>query len=290
MIAFDDSGLETSLKYLQNKSAANFKKLVLAPGNKVAYDHYSWSNYDPAMTIEEFWSEQLSEICFNAELEQRINAVKTHLQESNRTMWLNEVLRYLPKEHLCNTTVYLNLGYDHIVQGENITLNIDSKQFNLDKRESVYYLIHELAHAGYTKYHALPRLWKAKTNAELLSIIKFLTHLEGMGVLSAFRLRVSEDGLLDNDYKTLLNNAERTKRVNHYFKIFDKLQNNLEKSTRKPYAPILNIMSAQQTRLWYITGCHMAQEIEKHRGIETVRKLVKQGSEEFFNTFMELTT
>jgi len=151
-------------------------------------------------------------------------------------------------------------------------------------------LIHELAHAGYTKYHALPQLWKAKTNAELLSIIKFLTHLEGMGVLSAFRLRVSEDGLLDNDYKTLLNNAERMKRVDHYFKIFDKLQNNLEKRTRKPYAPILNIMSGQQTRLWYITGCHMAQEIEKHRGIETVRKLVKQGSEEFFNTFMELTT
>jgi hypothetical protein len=32
----------------------------------------------------------------------------------------------------------------------------------------------------------------------------------------------------------------------------------------------------------------MAQKIEKHCGMETVRKLVKQGSEEFFNTYMEL--
>jgi hypothetical protein len=290
IIAFDDSGLETSLKYLQKKSSENFKKLVSAPGNKVAYVHYLWSNFNAIMTIKEFWSEQLSKISFNAELERKINAIKKYLLKSNRTLWLNEVLRYLPKEHLFNTTVYLNLGYDHIVQDENITLNIDSNQFNLDKRESVYYLIHELAHAGYTRYHALPQLWRAKTNADLLSIIKFLTHLEGMGVLSAFRLRISEDGLLDNDYKTLLNNAERTKRVNRYFEIVNKLQNNLRKSIGKPYSSILNTMSGRETRLWYITGCHMAQKIEKHCGMETVRKLVKQGSDEFFNTYMELAT
>ena len=124
----------------------------------------------------------------------------------------------------------------------------------------------------------------------MLSIIKFLTHLEGMGVLSASRLRVSEDGLLDNDYKTLLNNAERTKRVNRYFKIFNKLQNNRKKSIRNPHSPILNIMSGRKTRLWYVTGCHMAQKIEQRCGMETVRKLVKQGSDEFFNTYMELAT
>jgi hypothetical protein len=108
-----------------------------------------------------------------------------------------------------------------------------------------------------------------------------------MGVLSAFRLRVSEDGLLDNDYRTLLNDAERTKRVNNYFKILNRLENNLEKKIDKPYVSVFDSMSGQKTRLWYITGCHMAQEIEKRRGIETLRKLVKEGSEGFFSTYME---
>jgi hypothetical protein len=223
----------------------------------------------------------------STELHYRINMVKTYLLESNRTVWLNEVLRYLPRGHFFNTTVYLNLGYDNVVQGENVALNMNSRQFNLDKRESVYYLIHELAHAGYVRYHALPQLWKAKTNAELLSIIKLLTHLEGMGVLSAFRLRVSEDGLLDNDYRTLLNSAERAKRISYYFRILNRLENNLEKKIDKPYFPVFDKMSGQKTRLWYIMGCHIAQEIEKRRGIETLRKLVKQGSEGFFSTYLE---
>jgi hypothetical protein len=54
IITFDDSGLEASLKYLQNKSYANFKELVSAPGNKLAYVHYLWSNFNATMTIEEF--------------------------------------------------------------------------------------------------------------------------------------------------------------------------------------------------------------------------------------------
>jgi hypothetical protein len=287
VITFDDSGLEASFKYLQNKSNANFKKLVYAPGNKLAYVHYLWSNFDAKMTIEEFWSRQLSQIRFSAELQRRIQIVSNFLLGSKRTVWLNEVLRYLPNGHLFRTTVYFNLGYDNIVLGENVALNLNSRLFDLDKRESIYYLIHELAHAGYVKYHALPQLWKAKTNAELLSVVRFLTHLEGMGVLSSFRLRVSEDGLLANDYKILLNKVERSKRIDNYFRILSKLENNSEKKIDKPYFAVFDRMSGQKTRLWYITGCHMAQEIEKHCGIETLRKLVKRGSEEFFSTYLE---
>jgi hypothetical protein len=153
----------------------------------------------------------------------------------------------------------------------------------------VYYLIHELAHAGYVRYHPLPELWSIKTNGELLSAVKFLAHLEGMGVISAFRLRISEGGLLDNDYKILLNNAERTKRVNQYFRLLSKLESNLNKKVDESYFQVFEKMSGKKTRLWYITGCHMAQEIEKRHGIETLRKLVKQGSEEFFNTYSEPT-
>lgn len=287
IITFDDSGLEASLNYLRNRSAENLKRLVSAPGNKLAYAHYLWSSPISELTIEEFWSAELSKISWSTELEHDVKAVRTHLLNQAETKWLAEVLRFLPRGHFFNTTVYLNVGYDNIVFGDDVALNLNSRQFNLDKRESVYYLIHELAHAGYVRYHPLPELRNVKTNRELLKVVKFLTHLEGMGVISALKLRILEGSLLDNDYKTLLNDAERARRVGHYFRLISKLENNLDKEVNESRLQILEKMSGKETRLWYITGCHMAQEIEKRRGIETLRNLVKQGSEEFFDTYLE---
>lgn len=288
-IVFDESGLEASLNYLRNRSDENLKKLLSASGNKLAYAHNSWSSFSSKAAIEEFWSTQLSKLTWSPELERNVTTVKKYLLKQEKAKWLSEVLRYLPEGHVFNTVVYLNIGYDHIVLGENIALNLNSQQFSLDKRESVYYLIHELAHAGYVRYHPLPDLSNIKTSKELLSIVKYLTHLEGMGVISSLKLRLSEGGLLDNDYKVLLNETERTRRVNRYFKIINSIERNLDKKVGKNDFQIPEEMSGRETRLWYITGCHMAQEIERHHGVETLRRLVERGSEVFFDAYLELT-
>jgi hypothetical protein len=272
---------------LRNQSSDNLKRLTSKPGNKLAYAHHIWSSFAPEATDDEFWSSQLSKIAWSPELKQNINAIKTYLQNQETTKWLTEVLRYLPKRHIFNTIVYLNLGYDNIVFGENIALNLNSRQFSLDKRESVYYLIHELAHAGYVRYHPLPELWNIKRKRELLKVVKFLTHLEGMGVISALRIRIRENGLCDNDYRTFLNDAQRARRVSHYFGLISELESNLDEKVDEQHSRLFEEMSGKETRLWYITGCHMAQEIEKRRGLETLRNLVIQGSEEFFDTYLE---
>ncbi|HVP27388.1 MAG TPA: DUF5700 domain-containing putative Zn-dependent protease [Candidatus Bathyarchaeia archaeon] len=287
VLVFDDSGLEASLNFLRNKSDQNLEKLVSAPGNKLAYAHYLWSSPDSQATIEEFWATQLSNLSWSPKLEQNVNNVKSHLLMQEETKWLKEVLRYLPRGHSFNTTVYLNLSYDNIVFDENVALNLNFRQFNMDRRESVYYLIHELAHAGYVRYHPLPQLGNIRTNGELSKIVKFLTHLEGMGILSALRLRMSEGGLLDNDYKVLLNDAERARRIDEYFRLFDKFKGDLNKKVDEPPTRVFDKMSGKETRLWYITGCHMAREIEKRHGVEALRNLVKQGSEAFFTTYSE---
>jgi hypothetical protein len=62
----------------------------------------------------------------------------------------------------------------------------------------------------------------------------------------------------------------------------------LKKEVDETRLQIFEKMSGKETRLWYITGCHMAQEIEKNCGIEMLRKLVKLGSEEFFYTYRNL--
>ena len=288
VVVFDDSALEPAFNYMRNRSGKNLNKLVSQPGSKLAHAHYCWANSCPKITAEEFWSMMLSETSWNHELKHNINEIKTYLLSQKKKIWLDEVLRYLPRKHCFNTIVYLNFGYDNIVFGENIALNLKSHQFSLDRRESIYYLIHELAHA-YVRYHPLPDLWKIRTNQQLLEAIEYLTHLEGMGVKSALRLRIREGGLLDNDYKTLLDDSERATRVTRYFKLLNKLGSRLPEEKSKSRSRLFEEMSGKKTRLWYITGCHMAQEIEKRRGAETLKKLVKQGSEAFFRSYFDLT-
>jgi hypothetical protein len=273
---------------VRNRSVERLKRLISKPGSKLAYSHHVWSSLAPEATDEEFWSLQLSKIDWSSELEDNINAVRTYLQNQEKTRWLDEVLRFLPKGHVFNTVVYLNLGYDNIVFGENVALNLNSRQFGLDRVESVYYLIHELAHAGYLRYHSLPELWNVRTKRELLKVVKFLTHLEGMGVISALRIRIRENGLCDNDYAVFLNDAERARRVSRYFKLVSELEADSDEEVDEPRSRLFEEMSGKETRLWYITGCHMAREIGKRYGIEKLGDLVRQGSEEFFNTYWEV--
>lgn len=289
VIVFDDSALEPSFNYLRDRSEKNLEKLVSQLGSKLAHAHYCWANFEAKMTIEEFWSAQLSETSWSHELERNVDEIKKYLLRREKKVWLNEVLRGLPRKHCFNTIVYLNFGYDNIVFGENIALNLNFHQFSLDRRESIYYLIHELVHAGYVRYHPLPDLPNIRTNQQLLKVVEYFTHLEGMGVKSALRLRIREGGLLDNDYRILLDDSERARRVTRYFKLLSKLESNLSGKSRS-LAEIFQEMSGKKTRLWYIAGCDMAQEIEKRRGIETLGKLVKKGSEEFFRTYFDLTT
>ena len=285
-IRFDDSGLAASLNFIRNRSGRNLRSLVLAAGNRLAYAHYLWVNPYP-LAVEEFWSQQLRRFSWSRDFEGKVGNVKDYLLGQERKKWLREVLRYLPKRHIFNTTVYLNLAYDNIVFGENVALNMGFQQFFIDNRESIYYLIHELAHAGYVRYHPVPRLWEIKTKGELLEIIKYLTHLEGMGVQSALRLRVTEGGLLDKDYQTLLNNKEKDRRISRYFRIFEKLEEDVKGKVSDLPIQVFEKMSGKKNRLWYITGCYMAQEIERLYGIETLRKLVEKGSGEFFDKYLE---
>jgi hypothetical protein len=134
----------------------------------------------------------------------------------------------------------------------------------------------------------MPELTKIRTLGDLSDVVKLLTHLEGMGVISPMRLRVEEGGLLDGDYKVLLNDVERKRRVRDYFRVLSRLENRRSQELREEDFQVFEDMSGRTTRLWYVTGCHMAQRIEQEYGVEMLRNLVKRGSEEFFKTYRNL--
>jgi hypothetical protein len=287
-VYFNCSAIEATINYLKKRSRDKLEYLVSMPGNRLVYQHYKWAEFGPHLALEDFWEKRLAEIAYSKEFERNIEAVKKYLKVRNQSEWLNEVLRYLPHNHVFNTIVYLVIGYDNIVFGEDVALNLNNNKFHTDHKEVIYYLIHELAHAGYLRYHRMPELAHIKTLGELSSIVKFLTHLEGMGVISSLRLRTKEGGFSDNDYKVLRNETEKVRRVREYFRILSRLENNADQEVSRSHLEIFEKMSGQSTRLWYITGCHMALTIESALGTDVLRELVQEGSSAFFKEYMAI--
>jgi hypothetical protein len=287
-VSFNCSAIKATVNYLKKRSRDNLECLISMPGNRLAYQHYKWSEFGPHLAIENFWEERLAGIVYSKEFERNIEAVKKYLGVRNQSEWLNEVLQYLPHNHVFNSIVYLIVGYDNIVFGEDVALNLYNNQFRTDHKEVIYYLIHELAHAGYLRYHRMPELAHIKTFGELSAIVKFLTHLEGMGVISSLRLRTKEDGFFEKDYKVLRNEAEKANRVRQYFRILSRLESNTGQEVSHSDLEIFEKMSGQSTRLWYITGCHMALTIESALGTDVLRELVKKGSSAFFKEYMAI--
>jgi hypothetical protein len=285
---FNDSAIDASFDYLKNRTGRNLERLISLPGSKLAYSHHIWSSMGSTSTISEFWKKNLESTVWNVDLETAINDVREYLTSRQESEWLDALLNYLPEGHVFRTTVYMIVNYDNVVYGENVALNLNFSQFHIDRREVVYYLIHELAHAGYFRYRQMPELAKMKTFKDLSDAVKLLTHLEGMGVISPMKMRFKEGGLLDSDYRVLLNDVERKRRVRDYFRILSKLEDKPDQELRKKDLHVLEQMSGRPKRLWYITGCHMAEEIEQKCGVETLRNLVKEGYRKFFEKYRNI--
>jgi len=287
-IVFDQSAIAKFFDYLKERTDENLERLTAMPGSIMAYKHYVWASMDSKTTIKTFWKESLEQIYWTDEFENSVAMLIEYLNSRPKSDWLNVVLGYLPEGHFFRTTVNLMIGYDNIVYGEDVALNMNFKQFHLDSREVIYYLVHELAHAGYFRYRPMPELAKISTPADLLDTVKLLTQLEGMGVISPMKLGLKEGGLLGNDYKVLLNPDERNKRVRDYFKILTNLETKQSQESPEHILQVLEQMSGRSTRLWYITGCYMAQRIEEEQGMNKLRDLVEKGYREFFETYYSI--
>lgn len=286
-VSFDRSAVDAIIRYARDKSVENLMRLISTPGGKLAYAHYRWSNVTSRSTIKVFWKNEAEQTRWNEQLETSIEETIRFL-EAQRRQWLAATLKYLPPGHVFNTTVYLLGGYDNVVHGEDVALNLAFKKFHDDRREAAYYLIHELAHAGYLRYHRMPDLAGLRTTRDLADTVRFLTHLEGMGVVTPFKKRLIEGGLRDDDYKALLNENESSARVHEYFTKLSELESLPNRRLRKEDYQTLDQFSAGPKRLWYVVGGHMALRIEDRYGTAALCEIVRKGHESFFRTFLQI--
>ncbi len=282
-ITFDSSGFDAASTYINDRTPENLRAVVESRGGDFAYRHYRWSNMDTRTSAEEFWAARLAKA--DESTIRKAAEVRGYLLAQDRGRWLPGVLDYLPKGHRFDATVYLSLGYDNVALGGDVAINLGHMPYRIDPREAIYYLMHELAHAGYFTYHDLPDLTAPATWGELAANVRFLTHLEGMGVITPLRLRTEEDGLGDPDYIALADPVQRQRRIRAYFTKLEHLESFPDRKVAEGDLDIYGEFSEKPTRLWYITGCHMAQSIEESRGRNSLRELVRIGCDEFFNTY-----
>jgi hypothetical protein len=282
-IIFDTSGLDAASTYLKDRTPSNLRAIAESRGGNFAYKHYRWSNTDARTSAEEFWATRLAKA--NESTLRNAAEVRDYLLAQDRGRWLPSVLDYLPEGHRFDTTVHLNLGYDNVALEGDVAMNLGHAPFHADRREAVYYLMHELAHAGYLAYHDMPDLAAPATWGELAANVRFLTHLEGMGVITPLQLRTEEGGLGDPDYIALRDPAERARRVHAYFSKLEYLESSPHREVTNGDLGIYGDFSEKPMRLWYVAGCHMAHSIEEVHGRDSLRELVIMGCDAFFDAY-----
>jgi hypothetical protein len=208
--------------------------------------------------------------------------------EANKDLFhsdLKELEYFLPEKIRLNCKLYPIVGYDiGIVSQGNAFLNLGYPLFHEHKRELYYFSIHELHHVGYTHYNPIYSLDELKTNKELLEIIKYSTHLEGLAVYSTLELRKKENSFTHRDYIVLNNPSKRSKIVSQFMNTLEQLRQEEQKTLNQEHLTILDQMS-DRDRLWYVAGAHMAKTIHERLRRKKLKKTIVDGPDAFFKAY-----
>ncbi|MHA1668908.1 MAG: DUF5700 domain-containing putative Zn-dependent protease [Candidatus Heimdallarchaeaceae archaeon] len=199
----------------------------------------------------------------------------------------NEVMNYLPEQYKLKTKLFCTIGYDIWIAYEgHASLNIGDSIFHRNLNELIFFAMHEIHHVGFFHFNPISfSFGTLKKISDLIKIIKYLTHLEGIATYTPFSLRKKYNDLSFFDYQILIDKEKRTKFTKEYFKIMDDLLKRKDEEVKEKDMKILEIMSGQKKRLWYIAGCHMAEEIDKNLGRKALVSTINTGKSSFFETY-----
>jgi hypothetical protein len=236
-----------------------------------------------------FWRGILKQLTKNESLTEYVKDGLTYLHNESDTfnVLLKDLWTYFPKGTNLRANLYAILGYDIGIASEGSALiNLGHPEFNKDQREILFRSMRELHHVVYTAYNPIFDLSQIHLTNQLCAAIKYCTHMEGLAVHSTLNQRKSANALNNRDYQLLMDERARKKRVSKYFDLFTKLEIRADRSLHENDWKILDWMTGRD-RLWYVTGAHMAQVIEKNLGRDTLIETIRLGPDDFFKSYHE---
>ncbi len=288
-VKIDTSFVNLALEYLISPSEELFLQISKHTVAKKILSNAQIS--DPNLKdVKVFWEKILEkEQNKGEEYISEVNSCIAYIVNNTETLLehVNELYSYLPDDFVFDCTLYLHIGYDiGIVAEGDALLNVGHTLFHQNKRELIYFAMHELHHVGYTHYNELDiSFFDLQTSDDFVKLIEKLTHLEGTATYAIKELRERENQLSYFDYKVLNNKERRAEFVQEYFEIYDKYKYAKRFLIEESDFDILDVMSGKNKRLWYITGAHMAEDIDKKLGRDDLNKTILDGPESFFKKF-----
>jgi len=236
----------------------------------------------------DFWKEKLEQESKKGEKHFQnilgcIEYIKENISDFNEAF--NELEAYIPPETNLSTTLYCIIGYDiGVVSDGDAYLNLGHPLFHENKRELLYFALHELHHVAYTSYNPTFSFDEIKTTGDLSRIIRYSTHLEGLAVHSAWDRRRRENGYTHRDYLTLNDPCKMSQLIPRFFELLNRYTGEPVRDLVEDDWDVLDLMS-DADRLWYVVGAWMAESIDQGLGREALNMTIVEGSEAFFKLY-----
>jgi hypothetical protein len=294
---YDFSFAELAIKYLETGNPEYLREISNLDAADHLYNH-ALNSLLPGGSIGsklELITHFLSPIDKQRELlpifKERLIFAKENLAKSGIAEKIT--LQFLPTDFsFLGSVLFFTFGYYHTVYGNNININLaDTTYFKMnDKNSMIYFVIHELHHVGFItlKDDYMPSL-DISTYKEMLQVIEYCTHLEGMAVYAPLGL-IEQDNAMNNDmYYVALRDLQLMKELKEeYFDIYYHFKNEPDNLITQDDWYKFRLLTDIKG-LWYIVGAHMARAIDENLGREKLVSLISEQSENFIATYLELT-
>jgi hypothetical protein len=281
-VEVDLSFIEEALGYLSSPSSARLDKMLRHPAAKGVHSHAArFGNTEK--DLAGFWEERLEAVTPDAVERAQANVGYMAKNTGGFREAFDELMGYIPNDLELRCRLYAVVGYDvGIVSDGDAYLNLGHRVY-ADQRELVYFAMHELHHVAYTHYQPIYSFSDLKTTMDLRRVVMYSTHLEGLAVYAAYEKRRSEDGLNHVDYRLYGDKSARDRIIKECFNIWDDLRSKPVRSFREDDFGLIERLSGD--RLWYVTGLHMAKNIDERLGRETLTETIKAGPNSFFEAY-----
>ena len=288
-VTIDFSFIEDHLHNLHHFDDESVSKIVSHEAAEGIYKHAKrFHNTDK--DIRDFWFEKLQQLSDKGE-KHLVNVLENIEYVKQETSDFHEAFRelqdFLPQNTNFSSHLFCIIGYDiGIVSDGNAYLNLGHPLFHENKRELLYFAMHELHHVAYTHFNPIYSFDDLTTTEDLSRVIRYSTHLEGLAVYSSMNRRRRENGGTHRDYITLANPDKMSQLVIQFFEILDKYENEPCRVLVEDDWGILELMS-DGDRLWYVVGAWMAESIESRLGRKVLNSTMVLGPEAFFKVYQK---
>jgi hypothetical protein len=279
------------LDSISDKRHIGLDEIVAHAAAQLAYAH-ALTFENTSQDIQGFWGTIIERLADNRDA--TVSRVESALKFISRQssafdeMVLN-LQDYIPSSTDLCCYLYGMLGYDiGIVYQKQALINLVHPLFEGDLREIIFMSMHELHHVVYTSFNPFFKMSDIRTLVDLNDMIKYCTHLEGLGVYVPLEARRRAGVFAHPDYAILVNESKRNECVREFFRIFHHLLDDGNRQLRDADWDVVEKMTSGK-RLWYITGAHMSEVIDKELGRETLNDTIRQGPDAFFRIYQDLS-